>query len=115
MQDGLTISCSGYRNFNNYEITTSILSRYNLKMVHVGDCRGADACVIQYCRNNNIPCTVFRANWDKYSKAAGSRRNEELITNTQLLIAFLSPDSRGTKNAISIAERKNIPIHTYNI
>jgi len=110
----LIISVSGYRDFYDYEYVCSVLSQYKITEIHVGDCRGTDDLVRRYAEEHNIKCNVFYADWSK-GVAAGAIRNRELIKNTNLLVAFLSDKSKGTKSAIQIAQKLKIPVKIYEI
>lgn len=111
------ISISGSRYYNNYEYIKNVLTTYNLnnKIINIGDAKGVDALVVKYCKENNIKYNIFYANWNKYGLKAGPIRNEELIKNTELLIAFPEKTSKGTISAINIAKKFNIKVDIYNI
>ena len=52
---------------------------------------------------------AFKAEWNKYGKAAGPIRNHKMLdTMPDLLLAFPGPGSRGTIDAIEYAERLGI-------
>lgn len=109
------ISISGSRNINDYERIANILDQYDITEINVGDCRGLDAIVIRYCKNKNIKCNVFKADWNQYGKRAGPIRNQQLIIGTEMLIAFPCFDSIGTINSIKIAEKMKIECDTHLI
>ena len=50
----------------------------------------------------------FPADWDKYGKAAGYKRNEEMARNADALIAFWDGKSRGTKHMIDLAKKYDL-------
>lgn len=86
----------------------------NIKFVKVGDAKGIDKNVRDSCNFFNIPYEVLVAEWDKYGKAAGYMRNNDIVEDVKLLIAIPSIDSKGTINAIEIALKKNIEVHVFN-
>ena len=47
----------------------------------------------------------FPADWDKYGKAAGYKRNDEMARNADALIAFWDGKSRGTRHMIDLAKK----------
>lgn len=59
----------------------------------------------------------YPADWEKYGKAAGPIRNKQMLDEGKpdMVIAFLAPDSRGTKNMIEQAEKADIPVKVVNI
>ena len=115
----MIIAISGCRNYNNYNTIKEYLDN-NIKnidnlIIHVGDAKGVDKLVIQYCKNNNIEYKIFYANWNKYGKPAGPIRNIEMIKNSQKLIAFPSEESKGTISSINIAKNLEIEYLIFNI
>jgi hypothetical protein len=67
-----------------------------------GKARGADTLGEQYAKEKGIPVKEFPADWNKYGKAAGPIRNEEMARYADWLIAFWHPDCKGTTNMIRI-------------
>jgi hypothetical protein len=111
-----TISVSGSRNFNNRDYLNSVLNYYSssISLVKVGDAKGLDSMVIQYCQERSIPYQVLIADWKTHGKAAGPIRNIEIINGTTLLLAFPAPDSKGTINAMNYAFKSGISVHVYD-
>jgi hypothetical protein len=55
------------------------------------------------------------ADWDKHGKAAGPRRNQEMVDlGAAICLAFPLPNSRGTKHCMAAAERAGIPVHVFH-
>ena len=52
---------------------------------------------------------IYPAQWDKYGKRAGYRRNEQMAEVADGLIAFWDGQSKGTKHMIDIMTEKNLP------
>mgnify|MGYP000767372591 FL=1 len=69
-----------------------------------GTCRGTDKMGEEYAREEGMAVARFPADWSRYGKMAGPRRNGEMARYAMkkgcngVLIAFLRADSRGTKN-----------------
>ena len=63
----------------------------------------------EWAKTNNIPVTVFPAQWDKYGRSAGMIRNKLIISASDHCIAFWDGVSRGTKNDIELCQRLNVP------
>ncbi|MEP6710606.1 MAG: DUF2493 domain-containing protein [Candidatus Saccharibacteria bacterium] len=105
----------GSRNFTDYTKFVQYLDEWIFnhgKPVEIisGGCIGADSLAAQYAKENNIPLTIFPADWLKYGKAAGPIRNEKIVNSCTNMLAFPANDSKGTTNAISRAQKKNIPV-----
>ena len=79
-----------------------------------GTCRGADKMGEEYAREEGMAVARFPADWSRYGKMAGPRRNGEMARYAMkkgcngVLIAFLRADSRGTKNMIDTAVKMKL-------
>ena len=50
------------------------------------------------------------AEWIKYGRAAGPRRNKQMAEYADALLAYWDGKSRGTKNMIELAKDKGLKI-----
>ena len=73
-----------------------------------GTARGADQ--IPYMFKDQFPIKEFPANWDKFGKSAGYKRNTQMAEYATHLIAFWDGQSKGTKHMIDIAKRLNLKL-----
>lgn len=76
-----------------------------------GTASGADILGELYAKFKSFNIKRFPANWDLYGKGAGFIRNSEMADYADMLIAFWDGKSKGTKNMISVAERKGLTVH----
>ena len=111
----MKVIIAGGREFNDYES----LSKYcdfvlsNLKEdieVVSGECRGADKLGEKYAKERGYDVKPFPADWDKYKKAAGHIRNEEMAKYADALIAFWDGESKGTKGMIDLATKYGLKV-----
>lgn len=107
----------GSRYFNGYDLLKSILDGIHVEVCIHGAARGADTLGGKYAHERGIPVEAFPADWTIYGKAAGPIRNCQMLKDGQpdLVVAFLAPNSRGTKHMIAIAEKANVPVKIINI
>lgn len=109
---------AGGRDFNNYKLLKSECSRIinkiknNIEIVS-GGASGADTLGIQYAKEMKYKLTVFPADWNKYGKSAGYKRNMQMGEYADILIAFWDKVSKGTSHMINIS--KNLGLITYVI
>jgi len=77
-----------------------------------GGARGVDTWAIQAAAQRKLKTVVYEAQWDKYGKSAGMRRNSDIVANCDKLVAFWDGVSKGTKNSIdkAIAAGKEVEI-----
>lgn len=81
-----------------------------------GEAKGVDTLGKEWAIKNNIPVKSFPANWDKYGRSAGYRRNEEMAKHADRLIAVMWIQDHknmigtiGTRHMIDIAKLKPMP------
>lgn len=76
-----------------------------------GMARGADMLAYSLWANNKMPIHNFPANWDKYGKSAGYRRNQEMGEFADAAVCFWDGNSKGTKHMIDIMNKLNKPVY----
>ena len=108
---------AGTRTFDNYELLRdkcdAILSakRQDSNIVVVsGTARGADRLGERYARERGYEIRQFPADWLNDEKKAGPIRNAKMADNADALIAFWDGQSRGTKNMIETAKKKELAV-----
>ena len=79
-----------------------------------GGAKGADSLGERYAKERNLPLTIFPAEWNKYGKSAGYKRNSQMAEYSDTLIAFWDGKSKGTQHMINLAENKGLEVHVYN-
>ena len=116
------IIIAGSRTFNDYDLLNTqilrVLKEENISLNNIriisGHAKGADSLGEQFANNHNLNLTIIPADWEKYNKAAGNIRNEQMAkfatinNNKGILFAFWNGISSGTKNMIDIANEYNI-------
>lgn len=109
---------AGGRDFNDYELMHDKLFElaetvYRDKLVSIvsGMAKGADIMAYHIAVRENAAVYKFPANWDKYGKGAGYRRNEDMARFADGLLAFHDGVSKGTANMIQIMQRLSKAVH----
>ena len=110
------IIIAGSREFNNIELLREKCDKlvsekqktHDIQIIS-GTARGADSLGEQYATERGFKCIRMPADWDKYGKSAGYRRNEQMAESADALIAFWDGKSRGTMHMINIAHEKGLP------
>lgn len=75
-----------------------------------GGARGADAAGERFARHFGLPLQIFPAEWDKYGKSAGYRRNEQMAKFADAAVVF--PGGKGSQHMIDIAVREGLELIT---
>jgi hypothetical protein len=113
----IRIIVAGSRNFRDYHLLKKELFKIynkclenNIKLEIVsGGAKGADYYGELFAEKQNVPVKLFKANWDKYDKAAGIIRNKEMAHYADVLIAFWDGISNGTKDMINQMKKFDKP------
>jgi hypothetical protein len=108
---------AGSRTFNNYELLKERCDFYlqNQKgVIHIvsGGARGADALAERYAKEKGYELHVFPADWDRYGKAAGYIRNEQMHKyiaqfEKRGVICFWDGQSKGTAHNFELCKTYN--------
>ena len=106
---------AGSRTFNDYkklkEVCDLLLQgQTDVEIVSGAYYKGADLLGEQYAKKREYKLTQFLADWKRFGKAAGPKRNEQMANYADTLVAFWDGKSRGTKNMIQIAEKEILKV-----
>lgn len=106
---------AGTRTFNDYELLRDrlnlLLSNHLPDVAIVSGCAsGADKLGERYAKEHGLEVHRYPADWNRYGKAAGPKRNAEMAENADACIVFWDGVSRGTANMINTASAKDIPL-----
>ncbi len=117
------IICGG-RHFDDYEYLKascdSVISQIGTdKGIEIvsGHCKGCDMLSEKYAEERGYKLTVFPAEWKKYGKSAGIKRNIRMIEYIEVpdsaVIAFVSENTKGTRFTVKEAERNGIATYVF--
>ena len=114
----MKIIIAGGRDFNNYAVLETIMSKFRIDIeediIVSGDARGADTLGVKWAENHFIRVKHFPADWDYYGHAAGFIRNLEMADYADMLIAFWDGKSKGTSHMIKTARKNGLPYYVFN-
>jgi len=95
-------------------VKLDILKEYCPNMIVIcGMCEGVDMAAKRWADANKITVwkyPVLKADWDKYGKGAGPRRNRQMAAVGDILIVMQRNNSSGSASMIKEAKLKNLPI-----
>ena len=105
---------AGGRGFDDYDKLADRMDFYlqNRSAVEIvsGTARGADKLGEEYAAERQLPVARFPAEWNKYGRSAGYKRNTVMADYADALVAFWDGISRGTKHMIDIAKEKDLQV-----
>ena len=115
---------AGSRNYDDYndffrkveQSMEKVFKNYSYNEIEIvsGGCRGTDKMAERYAKSKKLKSVVFNADWS-LGKKAGPIRNAQMAEYGDMLIAFLTPDSRGTVSMVNEAKKIKLPIVIFSI
>ena len=109
-------SCQDYDMAKAYieQCIKKIREKYTLIFLS-GGCKGADLLGERYANENGFCIERYPANWKKYGKSAGPKRNLQMVQACDYVICFWDGNSRGTASMISYAKKFKKPLKVKKI
>ncbi len=112
-QDMTNLLIAGTRTFEQYLVLQTTLHLYtkdvpNLKVI-TGCAKGTDSMAIRWAKEQGKPYQVYTADWNKWGKSAGPRRNQEMAKAADRAIVYWDGKSRGTANMIMNLKIQGVP------
>ncbi len=108
---------AGCRDYTNYDeakkyidfCISNIRKKYEIVIVS-GCASGADALGEKYANENGLKIEKHPANWEKYGRSAGPRRNKQMAEVSDYVICFWDEKSKGTRSMIDYSIKLDKPI-----
>lgn len=109
----MKLAISGSRNFSDLDFMAKCVDdvirilgeQCPITEVWSGGAKGADTLAKAVAQQLGLPFHEIKADWSKYGRAAGPRRNADLVAECDILVAFPIGDSKGTRGCIQLARR----------
>jgi hypothetical protein len=116
----MKVIIAGSRNFNDYNFLKKEMDYYQKISNHIhkiisGTAKGTDTLGEKWAIEKNIDVERFPADWEKYGKSAGFKRNYEMAKNADALVVFWDGNSKGTKHMIDHATKVGLHIYVVRI
>ncbi|KUO65992.1 MAG: hypothetical protein APF83_11290 [Lutibacter sp. BRH_c52] len=113
----MKVIIAGGRNFDDFNRLCQVCDEFlqdqnNIEIVS-GAYKGADLLGERYAAERNYPIKQFSADWKRYGKSAGLKRNIEMAAYADALIAFWDGESKGTKNMIALATQAGLNVEIF--
>ena len=109
----------GSRRFTDYNKLKEVVENSNpyrkglITNVISGGAGGADALGARWAREQGMEPIIMLADWARYGRGAGHRRNKEMAEIADGAIGFWDGESPGTRNMILECQRRKIPLLVY--
>lgn len=112
------IVIAGCRNYSNYNLAKEFIETCisdmppQTKIIIIsGGCKGADTLGERFAKENGYEIEKYPAQWNKYGRAAGPKRNRIMAEKCDLVICFWDGKSKGTKSMIDCARELDKPVN----
>ena len=102
----IKIAVVGSRGFDDYGLLSSKLRKCIPFILVSGGAIGADSLAEKFADEHSLEKKIFPAEWKKYGRSAGYRRNITIVENSDLVIAFWDGVSKGTNHTINISKKR---------
>lgn len=103
----------GDRNWENVRVVRRVLVEIRPDVVIEGEARGADSIAREIAESLRIPVLKYPAQWNRYGRGAGYRRNQQMLDegNPTHVVAFHDDvySSKGTRDMMARAMRAGVP------
>lgn len=117
----ITLGIAGSRTYCNYEVFERRLNElvathgWTIDAIVSGGAQGVDKMAERYAKEHKLKMQVLPANWQKYGKSAGYIRSVDIVNLSDVVVAFPTPDSKGTRHTITIAKEKKKPVYVFEV
>ena len=103
---------AGSRTFTDYQLLCHTLSpqRHHISEVLHGGARGADQLGFSWAVRHHVRSRCFAADWERFGKSAGVRRNHQMAQAGDMLVAFHVNHSPGTAHMIACMRALGKPV-----
>lgn len=110
---------TGSRKWTKESVLYDRLNRLEPHLVIHGCASGADTIANDWCESTKTPVARFPADWRRWGRGAGMKRNRQMIHLLDALrtagwdtvvYAFPFPDSIGTKGCMNLAYKAKFPV-----
>jgi hypothetical protein len=108
----MKLAIVGSRTFEDYPFFSFYAKKlclYDVAEIVSGGAKGADSLAKKFAAEWNFVYTEFPAEWNKYGKSAGFIRNQTIVDNCDMVLAFWDGVSRGTADTIAKAKKAKKP------
>ena len=103
---------AGSRTFTDAALLSQVLSSHKHLVSEVlhGGARGADRLGFRWALKHHIRSRCFAADWERFGKSAGVRRNHQMAQAGDVLVAFHGNNSPGTVHMIACMRALGKPV-----
>nr|WP_297388196.1 DUF2493 domain-containing protein [uncultured Roseateles sp.] len=108
---------AGSRNINDPDEVEAAIkaSGFAITVVLSGCAPGVDLLGEMWARKHGLAVERFPADWDRYGRSAGPKRNMQMATAADALIAVWDGWSPDTRNMLECARLRGLEVYTHKV
>lgn len=114
----MRIAIVGSRQYGNLEFVHQYVERISIKypdaVIVSGGAAGVDRTAVRAATTHGLEWKEYHPDWNRYGKSAGYKRNVEIITDSDICVAFWDGHSKGTQHSINIAKEQGKRVFIYS-
>jgi predicted Rossmann fold nucleotide-binding protein DprA/Smf involved in DNA uptake len=111
---GMKVAVVGSRHYPKLYLVRKLVAALPFDCTVIsGGARGVDSEAEQAARARGLAVEIFPADWRKYGRGAGMRRNREIIARADVVLAFWDGVSPGTQHSIQLAKMLGKPVQVF--
>lgn len=105
------VAIVGSRSFSHFELVRAYVRLLPPgTTVITGGARGVDTVAAVAARRRNLPLAIHPAEWGRYGRSAGAKRNQRIVDDADRVVAFWDGKSPGTLITIELARKAGKPV-----
>lgn len=105
---------AGSRSFADYPFMVERLDHYTQSrpdlLILSGTAAGADRLGERYALTHDHQLQLWPADWDRFGRSAGYRRNADMAAHADALVVFWDGQSRGTSHMIDLGRSAGLAV-----
>lgn len=113
----MRVIIAGSRSVTSLKVVSEAIaaSGFTITQVVSGGARGVDTLGEIWAKNAGVEVVRFPAEWDRYGRSAGYRRNEVMARHADALVAVWDGSSSGTRHMIEYGRRMGLKVYVHKI
>lgn len=115
----MNLAIVGSREITDYAIVFEKASKIveKNKVTHIvsGGAKGVDTLARRFAEEKGIPLLEFKPDYSTYGRGAPLQRNTTIVEHSDVVLAFVTPNSKGTWDTIKKAEKMGRIVKIVNV
>ena len=116
----MNVAIVGSRGFTEqllvYRAIEHLRNKHGAITIVSGGAKGADTYAEQFAKTLGLATIIHLPDWAKFGKSAGFRRNDLIVRDADMVLAFFAdgPRSPGTSNTVAQAKIAGKEVHVFH-